>query len=41
MHETCGGTQNQSEVIVNPAHPYIDGSFDALRAYQLSPWRFH
>ena len=39
MHDTCGGTQNQSEIVVNPAHPYIDGSFDAS-AHQLSAGDF-
>ena len=39
MHDTCGGTQNQSEIIVNPAQPYIAGSFDA-RAHELSAGDF-
>jgi hypothetical protein len=39
VHDTCGGTQNQSEAIADSAHPYIDGSFDA-RAHQLSAGDF-
>jgi hypothetical protein len=29
MQYTCGGAYNQSEIIVNPTHPYLQGSFDA------------
>ncbi len=42
LQYSCGGSFNQSETIVNPAHPYLTGTFDskakALSAADLSNW---
>jgi hypothetical protein len=42
LQYSCGGSYNQSEIIVNPAHAYLQGTFDAkakpLTAADFSTW---